>query len=53
MVGRDPVVFAVNEYELLGVLIWRRTDYQPSMTRTWFQRKFGITKDDRRIEDLT
>jgi hypothetical protein len=52
MVGRDPVVFAVNEYELLGVLIWRRTDYQPSMTRTWFQRKFGITKDDRKIEDL-
>ena len=52
MVGRDPVVFAVNEYELLGVLIWRRTDYQPSMTRTWFQREFGIAKDDRKIEDL-
>ena len=53
MVGRDPIVFAVHEYELLGVLIWRRTDYQPSMTRTWFQRKFGITKDDRPVEDLT
>ena len=53
MVGRDPVVFAVHEYEHLGVLIWRRTDYHPSMTRTWFHRKFGITKDDRAVEDLT
>ena len=51
IVGRDPVVFAVNEYELLGVLIWRRTDYQPSMTRTWIRRKFGIAKDDRPLED--
>jgi transcriptional regulator with XRE-family HTH domain len=50
LVGRDPVVFGVHEYELLGVLIWRRTDYHPSMTRTWFQRKFGITKDDRGFE---
>ena len=52
IVGRDPVVFAVQEYELLGVLIWRRTDYHPSMTRTWFQRKFGIAKDDTPAEDL-
>jgi len=53
MVGRDPVVFAVHEYELLGVLIWRRTDYHPSMTRTWFHRRFGIVKDDRSLEELT
>ena len=53
IVGRDPVVFASNEFEFLGVVIWRRTDYRPSLLRTWLQRKFGITKDDRRIEDLT
>ena len=52
IVGRDPVVFAVHEYDLLGVLIWRRTDYHPSMTRTWFHRKFGIIKDDRSLADL-
>ena len=53
IVGRDPVVFAGNEFELLGVVIWRRTDYVPSARRTWLQRKFGITKDDRMIEHLT
>ena len=52
LVGRDRVVLADDEFELLGVLIWRRTDYQPSMTRTWLQRKFKIVKDDRPVEDL-
>jgi len=53
IIGRDPVVFAGNEFELLGVVIWRRRDYRPSLLRTWLQRKFGIAKDDRRVEDLT
>ena len=53
IVGRDPVVFVDNEFELLGVVIWRRRDYRPSLLRTWLQRKFGIAKDDRRVEDLT
>ena len=50
--GRGPVVFASNEFELLGVMIWRRTDYVPSARRIWLQRKFGITKDDRSFQDL-
>ena len=50
--GRDPVVFAGSEFELLGVVIWRRTDYAPSARRTWLQRKFGITKDDRSFQNL-
>ena len=52
IVGRSPVVFASNEFELLGVMIWRRTDYVPSARRIWLQRKFGITKDDRSFQDL-
>ena len=51
IIGRDPVVFASNEFELLGVMVWRRTDYVPSARRTWLQRKFGITKDDRVVSD--
>ena len=52
IVGREPVVFADNEFELLGVVIWRRTDYRPAVMRTWLQRKYGIAKDDRKVEDL-
>ncbi len=48
--GREPVVFSDDEFEILGVLILRRTHYRTSVVRTWIQRRFGIIKEERLIE---
>jgi|APSaa5957512535_1039671.scaffolds.fasta_scaffold40049_2 transcriptional regulator with XRE-family HTH domain len=48
--GRDPVVFEDHEFEILGVLILRRTLYRASTMRAWIQRQFGITKEERLVE---
>ena len=48
--GREPVAFVDHEFEILGVLILRRTLYRASIMRTWFQRQFGITKEERLLE---
>jgi hypothetical protein len=48
--GRDPVVFDDHEFEILEVLILRRTLYRASTMRAWVQRQFGITKEERLVE---
>lgn len=48
--GNEPVVFAGHQFEILGVLTLRRTLYRASTIRTWIQRQFQITKEERRTE---
>jgi transcriptional regulator with XRE-family HTH domain len=45
--GHPTTVFASDSYDFLGVLVLRRTLYGSSVIRTWLQRQFGITKDER------
>ena len=45
--GHSTTVIAKDAFEVLGVLVLRRTLYRSSVIRTWLQRQFGITKDER------
>ena len=47
MIDGLDVLFARDAFEVLGVLVMRRTLYRSSIIRTWLQRQFGITKDER------
>ncbi len=48
--GHQKTVFPAGTYEILGVLVLRRTLYRTSTMRTWIQRQFGIVKDERLVE---
>jgi|APSaa5957512493_1039668.scaffolds.fasta_scaffold30505_2 transcriptional regulator with XRE-family HTH domain len=45
--GDSKTVIAKDTFEVLGVLVLRRTLYRSSIIRTWLQRQFGISKDER------
>ena len=45
--GHSKTLFARDAFEILGVLVMRRTLYRSSIIRAWLQRQFGITKDER------
>lgn len=47
--GHQATVFAKGAYEILGVLVLRRSMYRLSNTRKWIQRQFGIEKDERLV----
>lgn len=45
--GESPVQLEKDSYEILGVLILRRTLYRASIIRTWLQRQHGLMKMER------
>ena len=45
--GQKTQVFTSGNFDVLGVLISRRTQYPTSRVRDWLRRKFGIRKDER------
>ena len=45
--GENPVHLKKGSYEILGVLILRRTLYKSSVIRTWLQRQHGLMKIER------
>ena len=47
--GQQTTVFAEDSFEILGVLVLRRTLYRSSVIRTWIQRQYGIVKDERLV----
>ena len=48
--GQKTTVFNPGTFDVLGVLISRRTQYPTSRVRDWLRRKFGIRKDERVID---
>ena len=42
----ESVVFEASEFEIIGVVIMRRTMYRSSIIRSWLQREFGISKEE-------
>jgi transcriptional regulator with XRE-family HTH domain len=49
---KKTAVFSNDEFEILGVINVRRNLYPSSIIRTWLQRQYGITKDERLTEQL-
>lgn len=47
---QNTAVFSKDEFEILGVVNVRRNLYRSSIIRTWLQRQYGITKDERLVE---
>jgi hypothetical protein len=45
--GESPMQLSKDSYEILGVLILRRTLYRSSVIRTWLQRQHGLMKIER------
>lgn len=45
--GHQTTLFGEGTFEILGVLVLRRTMYRLSSTRRWIQSRFGIEKDER------
>ena len=45
--GENPMQLGKDSYEILGVLILRRTLYRSSVIRTWLQRQHGLMKIER------
>ena len=44
--GHEKISLKPSDYDIVGVLIVRRTLYPTSLRRDWLHRKFGITKDE-------
>ena len=47
LTGQKTKVFTPGTFDVLGVLISRRTLYLTSRVRDWLRRKYGIRKDER------
>ena len=45
--GESPLQIEKDSYEILGVLVMRRTLYRSSIIRTWLQRQHGLMKIER------
>ena len=45
--GESPLQLKKDSYEILGVLVLRRTLYRSSIIRTWLQRQHGLMKIER------
>ena len=46
LMGQDRISLKPSDYDIVGVLVGRRTLYPTSLRRDWLHRRFGITKDE-------